>query len=156
MHRETRRSGSAGGWRENSRRARVLKSQRRKGWAGGEVPVFQGGHHLRALASTWITTGARAERGREPCARHVTRLVPTQLHTPVPPGRPPEKRCEGGQAAPAQKSGCVNKEQGTHSAGLAPQPHCPGAGRASCARGTNSMSTTLPTCEMTVLNKEAC
>lgn len=84
MHRETRRSGSAGGWRENSRRARVLKSKRRKSWAGGEVPIFQGGHHLRASASTWITTEARAERGREPRARHVTRLAPTQLHTPVP------------------------------------------------------------------------
>ena len=65
----------------------MLKSKRRKGWAGGEVSVFQGGHHLRASASTWIITEGREERGREPHARHLTTsdMVPTQLHTPVSP-----------------------------------------------------------------------
>lgn len=58
--------------------------------------------------------------------------------------------------APAKKSRRLNEEQGTDSAGLAPWSRCPGAGRASCARGTNSMSAFLLICEMTVLNKEPC
>ena len=139
--------GVCGVWRGVCRLAQVLPGT---GFSGGHSCASRGLHVLHSWRGRGAQLTQRAEAlrlrwGPRENSRRKTRVLKSKRR----------KGWAGGEA-PTQKSRRLNKEQGTDSAGLAPWPHRPGAGRAGCARGTNSVSASLLICEMTVLNKEAC